>query len=51
MRQEVIAYEEAEENEIINEALEVESEWQLKVLEFKEKVLTNDCNLDELKLD
>lgn len=51
MRQEIVADEEAEENEVINDALEVKRKWQRHVLELEVEILTQHRQLDELELD
>lgn len=51
MRQEVISYEEAKEDKVIDDSLKVEAERYFEVLELEQQVLTDDCNLDELELN
>ena len=53
MREEVVAHEETEEDEVIYDALEIEGEGHLavKVLELQIEVLSSDVEFDELELD
>jgi hypothetical protein len=50
MRQEIIAYEETQEHEVIYYSLKVKLEGQLHLFKLKIQVLTDDTDLNELEL-
>ena len=53
VRKEIVAHEETEQHEVINDALEIEGKGHLaiKVLELQIQVLSHDVEFDELELD
>jgi hypothetical protein len=51
VRKEVIANEETEKHEVVNQSFEVEAERKFQVFELEHEVLSDHSDLDELKLN
>lgn len=51
VRQEIVTDEEAEEDEVINDSLEVEREGQMHILKLEVEVFTHYVQANELELD
>ena len=51
MRKEVISNEEAKEDKVVNNALELEPKWKIHILEFKVQIFSSYVEFDELELD
>jgi len=51
VRKEVISNEEAKEDKVVNNALELEPKWKIHILEFKVQIFSSYVEFDELELD